>query len=305
MDLYLDYDNHSRRRKQRRRRRNRNRKSRKPMVIVILLLLIAVIAGGIYGGKKYIAYRQEQAEKARKLAEAKKTITVTFPEGYSIDMMAKRLEDQNIFKAEEFLAAVKSVDQYDNSWIQKLSKKKGMKYQLEGYLYPDTYNIYKSSKPQVLIQKMLDNFEKKYKEAAAKYKGKRSMEELLTIASMIEREAKVEKERPKIAGVIENRLAKKMKLQIDPTVLYTTTNGLYNVKKVYYKDLKTKSAYNTYVNQGLPVGPICNPSITAINAAMNPEKHEYLYYRTNQSGDGTHVFTKTFKEHESAGEKKQ
>lgn len=302
MDLYLDYDNRSRRRRQRRRRRNR--KSRKPVIIGIFLLLIAVIGGGIYFGRKYAAYRQEQAEKARKLAEAKKTVTVMFPEGYSINMMAKRLEDQKIFQAEEFLAAVKKTDQYHNDWVKKLPMKKGMKYQLEGYLYPDTYNIYKNAKPEELIQKMLDNFEKKYTEAKKNNKSRRSMQELITMASMIEREAKVEKERPVIAGVIENRLAKKMKLQIDPTVLYTTTDGLYNAKKVYYKDLKVQSAYNTYVNQGLPIGPICSPSVTAIKAAMNPSKHEYFYYRTDNTKKGTHVFTKTFKEHQSAAEKK-
>lgn len=303
MDLYLDYDNHSRRRKQRRRRRNQ--RSRKPLFFGIFVLLVVLIAGGIYFGRRYVAYRQEQAEEARKLAEAKKTVTVMFPEGYSIDMMAKRLEEQKVFTAKEFLAAVKAVDQYENSWIKEIPTKKGMKYRLEGYLYPDTYNIYKSSEPKELIQKMLDNFETKYNEVKKGYKGKRSMQELITMASMIEREAKVEKERPKIAGVIENRLAKKMKLQIDPTVLYTTTDGLYDAKKVYYKDLKTKSPYNTYVNQGLPLGPICNPAMSAVSAAMHPTKHEYLYYRTDNTEKGTHVFTKTFNEHKSAGEKKQ
>ena len=171
-----------------------------------------------------------------------------------------------------------------------IPSKKGTKYKLEGYLYPDTYKIYKSSKPEDLIQKMLDNFDTKYSALAKDYKGKHSMGEIMTIASMIEREAKVESERPVIAGVIENRLAKKMKLQIDPTVLYTTTNGLYNAKKVYYKDLKVKTAYNTYVIKGLPAGPICNPSETAISAAMNPKKHDYLYYRTDGSKNGTHIF---------------
>ena len=126
------------------------------------------------------------------------------------------------------------------------------------------------------------------------------MAEIMTIASMIEREASNMSERPMIAGVIENRLAAKMRLQIDPTVLYTTTNGLYNAKKVYYKDLKVKTVYNTYVMKGLPAGPICNPSDTAIKAAMHPKKHDYLYYRTDRSKKGTHIFTKTFDEHKNA-----
>ena len=297
MDLYLDFDNNSRRGRRRRGRRNR---SRKPLIAVIILVVIVLIAGGIVGGRKYMAYRKAQQEKARRLAEARKIVTVMIPEGYSIDMMAKRLEQQGVFKADDFLAAVKNTDQYKNEFIKDIPSKKGTKYKLEGYLYPDTYKIYKSSKPKDLIQKMLDNFDKKYSALAKEYKGKHSMAEIVTIASMIEREAKVESERPVIAGVIENRLARKMRLQIDPTVLYTTTNGLYNAKKVYYKDLKAKTVYNTYVIKGLPAGPICNPADTAIKAAMNPKKHDYLYYRTDGSKNGTHVFTKTFNEHKNA-----
>ena len=299
MDLYLDFDNNSRRRKMGRRGRGRNR-SRKPLIIGIIIVLIALIAGGVYGGRKYMAYKKAQEEKARKLAEARRIVTVMIPEGYSIDMMAKKLEDQGVFKADDFIKAVENTDQYKNAFIKDIPSTKGTKYKLEGYLYPDTYKIYKSSKPKDLIQKMLDNFDTKYSALAKDYKGKHSMGEIMTIASMIEREAKVESERPVIAGVIENRLAKKMKLQIDPTVLYTTTNGLYNAKKVYYKDLKVKTAYNTYVIKGLPAGPICNPSETAISAAMNPKKHDYLYYRTDGSKNGTHIFTKTFNEHKNA-----
>lgn len=297
-DLYLDFDHHSRGR--RRGRRGRRNRSRKPMIIGIIILLVIVVAGGIFAGRKYMAYRQQKAEEARKLAEARRVVTVMIPEGYSIDMMAKRLEEQGVFKADDFIAAVKKTDQYKNDFIKDIPSKKGTKYLLEGYLYPDTYKIYKSSKPEDLIQKMLDNFDKKYTTLAKDYKGKHSMAEIMTIASMIEREAKVESERPVIAGVIENRLAKKMKLQIDPTVLYTTTDGLYNAKKVYYKDLKAKTVYNTYVIKGLPEGPICNPADTAIKAAMNPKKHDYLYYRTDGSKKGTHVFTKTFTEHKNA-----
>ena len=247
-----------------------------------------------------MAYRQQKAEEARKLAEARRVVTVMIPEGYSINMIAKRLEKQGVFKADEFIKAAKNTDQYKNDFIKDIDPKKGTKYKLEGYLYPDTYKIYKSSKPEDLIQKMLDNFDKKYSALAKSYKGKRSMAEIMTIASMIEREASNMSERPMIAGVIENRLAAKMRLQIDPTVLYTTTNGLYNAKKVYYKDLKVKTVYNTYVIKGLPAGPICNPSDTAIKAAMHPKKHDYLYYRTDGSKKGTHVFTKTFDEHKNA-----
>ena len=239
MDLYLDFDHNSGRRRRGRRRGRRNR-SRVPFVIGVIILLVVIVAGGIFAGRKYMAYRQQKAEEARKLAEARRVVTVMIPEGYSIDMIAKRLEKQGVFKADEFIKAAKNTDQYKNDFIKDIDPKKGTKYKLEGYLYPDTYKIYKSSKPEDLIQKMLDNFDKKYSALAKSYKGKRSMAEIMTIASMIEREASNMSERPMIAGVIENRLAAKMRLQIDPTVLYTTTNGLYNAKKVYYKDLKVK-----------------------------------------------------------------
>ena len=284
MDLYLDFDHNSGRRRRGRRRGRRNR-SRVPFVIGVIILLVVIVAGGIFAGRKYMAYRQQKAEEARKLAEARRVVTVMIPEGYSIDMIAKRLEKQGVFKADEFIKAAKNTNQYKNDFIKDIDPKKGTKYKLEGYLYPDTYKIYKSSKPEDLIQKMLDNFDKKYSALAKSYKGKHSMAEIMTIASMIEREASNMSERPMIAGVIENRLAAKMRLQIDPTVLYTTTNGLYNAKKVM---------------KGLPAGPICNPSDTAIKAAMHPKKHDYLYYRTDGSKKGTHIFTKTFDEHKNA-----
>ena len=155
MDLYLDFDNNSRRRKRGRRGRGRNR-SRKPLIIGIIIVLIALIAGGVYGGRKYMAYKKAQEEKARKLAEARRIVTVMIPEGYSIVMMAKKLEDQGVFKADDFIKAVENTDQYKNAFIKDIPSTKGTKYELEGYLYPDTYKIYKSSKPKDLIQKMLD-----------------------------------------------------------------------------------------------------------------------------------------------------
>ena len=159
MDLYLDFDHNSRRRRRGRRRGRRNR-SRAPFVIGVIILLVVIVAGGIFAGRKYMAYRQQKAEEARKLAEARRVVTVMIPEGYSIDMIAKRLEKQGVFKADEFIKAAKNTNQYKNDFIKDIDPKKGTKYKLEGYLYPDTYKIYKSSKPEDLIQKLLDNFDK-------------------------------------------------------------------------------------------------------------------------------------------------
>ena len=107
MDLYLDFDHNSRRRRRGRRRGRRNR-SRVPFVIGVIILLVVIVAGGIFAGRKYMAYRQQKAEEARKLAEARRVVTVMIPEGYSIDMIAKRLEKQGVFKADEFIKAAKN-----------------------------------------------------------------------------------------------------------------------------------------------------------------------------------------------------
>ena len=188
MDLYLDFDHNSRRRRRGRRRGRRNR-SRAPFVIGVIILLVIIVAGGIFAGRKYNGLQAAESRRGQKTCRGKKSVTVMIPEGYSIDMIAKRLEKQGVFKADEFIKAAKNTNQYKNDFIKDIDPKKGTKYKLEGYLYPDTYKIYKSSKPEDLIQKMLDNFDKKYSALAKSYKGKRSMAEIMTIASMIEREA--------------------------------------------------------------------------------------------------------------------
>lgn len=294
-DLYLDFNKNSKRGRKGWKKDHR-RGSKKTLIIglIILVIVIAAAAAGIHFALRYKAQKEEEA---RQRALAKQVVDVTFPEGYSIDMMAKHLEDENIFKADEFIAAVKDTGKYTNSWIKDLPKKDGVKYQLEGFLYPDTYEIYRSADPEDLIQKMLDNFEQKYQDLAKNYKGKRSMYDLVTIASIVEREAAVASERPTIAGVVENRLAKKMRLQMCPTVLYVTTKGMYDANRLYYSDLDVSSPYNTYRNDGLPVGAICNPGSASLEAAMNPEKHDYLYYHTD-GNKKTHIFTKTYQEHQ-------
>ena len=100
-----------------------------------------------------------------------------------------------------------------------------------------------------------------------------------------------------VAGVINNRLAEGMPLQIDPTVLYPLTDGLYDKETMYYDDLELDSPYNTYKYPGLPVGPICNPGIASIDAVLNPAQHNYLYYHVENEETGEHIFTETYEEH--------
>lgn len=228
----------------------------------------------------------------------KEKIKVVIPEGYSVELIAKRLEEKGICSEVEFLNAANSLE-YDFSFLKQLKIKDGVTYQLQGFLFPATYEFYPDSDASFIVETMLHTFVKYVGEDRIEQMAQEGQDlyEIVTIASMIEREARVEEERPMIAGVIYNRLKENMRLQIDPTVLYPLTNGLYNAKRVLYKDLEIESPYNTYRNHGLPLGPICSPGLSAIEGALNPAKHEYLFYHTDGSPEGRHIFTKTFEEH--------
>lgn len=256
-----------------------------------------------YAGKlQYGTYEISKGMKLEELFEMlatqgakENTINLTVPEGYTAEMIGDRLEKEGVCSKKDFLEAVSTKEGYDFSWLDEIKEKKGKKYILQGYLYPDTYNIYKTAQPKEIVKMMLANFEKHYQELGEM--GDRSMDELVILASVIERETSVPKERSIIAGVMENRIKKGMRLQVDPTALYPLTDGMYNKEKVSYQDLKIDSPYNTYLNPGLPIGPICNPSIDCIKAAASPEKHDYFYYHTKSAGSEEHDFFRTYKEH--------
>jgi len=165
---------------------------------------------------------------------------------------------------------------------------------LEGYLFPSGYDLQPNTPPERVAQVMVDEFARQFSQPYADeiaHRG-RSLHEIVTIASMIEREAEVEKDRPLIAGVIENRLRKGMRLQIDATVLYAMGR---HKNRILYRDLRTPSPYNTYLHAGLPPGPIASPGLPSLLAALRPAKHDYLFYVA--SPDGSHIFSRTEAEH--------
>ncbi len=222
------------------------------------------------------------------------TVKFTVPEGYSVEWIANQAQSMGFCSKEEFLSALD--DEYGYDFIKYIPEIDGAKYKLQGYLYPDTYEFYSDATAHDIIDRMLLQFEKKI--AGEKKLTRENMHKTIILASILEREALLESEMPTIAGVINNRIAKGMKLQVDATVQYAVSNGEYNVNRITYDDLKTNSPYNTYVVSGLPAGPICNPSIKAIEAALSPENHSYLYYHTDtEKNDGSHIFTKTYEEH--------
>ena len=214
---------------------------------------------------------------------------VTIPEGWTIARIAERLHERGIADKEEFLALCRQPQRFKDIGMplpDNLS--------LEGYLFPSTYRLPPGTGAEQAIRTMLHATRKqvylRYKDAMQQ-RGL-SLHELLTIASMIEKEVLHDDERPRVASVIYNRLKLNMPLQIDATVLY----GMgYWKERVLYKDLKHPSPYNTYLNRGLPPGPIANPGLASIRAALEPEQTEYLFYVAQP--DGYHRFSRTYEEH--------
>lgn len=219
----------------------------------------------------------------------KDLVKLTIPEGYSIEEIAKTVEEKEICSKEDFLRAVKDYEL--PSFVKADSKKK---YNLEGFLYPDTYLIKKGSDANYLIKTMLNRFSevmKQVKEETQIDLKDEDVEKIITIASIIEKEARVSQDRALISSVIYNRLDKDMKLQIDASVIYALG---YHVDVVLNKHLEIDSPYNIYKYKGLPVGPIANPGVDCIKAALLPEKTDYLYYILQ--GDGSHYFTNSYED---------
>jgi UPF0755 protein len=220
-------------------------------------------------------------------------IRVTIPEGYDIEGIASLLQDKGIIEKEKFLQSVK---EYALPGYIKADAKR--KYQLEGYLFPDTYEFVKGMKGNDVINIMVKNFEKVQKEIEQKI-GRtldtNELDKLLIMASIVEREAELASERPIVASVFFNRIKINMKLQSCATVEYAL--GVH--KTVYtLKDLEVQSPFNTYLVSGLPVGPICNPGKSSILAAAEPAKTDYLFFVSKFDGTKTHFFSKDYAEFE-------
>ncbi len=230
------------------------------------------------------------------------TLVLTVPEGYTIEMIAQRVEEMGLMSGEDFLKAVNNAAA-GLAESMDLPKAEDVYYPLQGYLFPDTYYLEKDITPSQLVSIMLTEFNEKFdqkRQERAKELGM-TVTEVLTKASLVQKETDLPEEYATIAGVINNRIKSKMKLQFDSTVVYAMTEGKYGVDRVMYSDLKYDSPYNTYQNYGLPVGPICNPSIEAIDAVLYPEEHNYLFFQTDMvKNDGSNLFFETYEEHLAA-----
>ena len=222
----------------------------------------------------------------------------TVPEGYTIEMIAQKLENEGICSESEFLEAVEQ--DYDYWFIDEIPKGADVKYKLQGFLFPETYAIGEDMTAKDIVNVMLSQFDKQFtEEMLGKVKEQRkTVYDIVIEASIIERETVLDNERAMVAGVIKNRLNINMKLQMCPTALYPITNGIYDKTTVTTEDTKVDSPYNTYENYGLPVGPIANPGLESLKAALEPAEHDYLYYHVDsKKNDGSHIFTKNYQDH--------
>ncbi len=222
----------------------------------------------------------------------------TIPEGYTTESIAKKLDKEKIVTASDFLRAVNEGD-FDYDFIKKIPERN---MRLEGYLFPDTYEVRSEATSEEIISKMLKRFDDIYKSEyyiRAEELGY-TMDEIIIIASIIESEARREEERPTIAGVIYNRLDQNMKLQMCSSVMYALGK---RKDRLLFTDLEIESPYNTYKYVGLPQGPISNPGEASIIAALYPEEHNYLFFVLKNEETGEHVFTETGEEHLKAKQK--
>ena len=219
---------------------------------------------------------------------------LTIPEGYTMAQIAEEVERQGLGTSKAFLQLAMNPTVAKSFNIEART--------LEGYLFPDTYYFPKGVPPDTIIAKMVSHFNAQFK-PEWKHRAQTlnfSVHQIVTLASIIEKETGTPSERPMIASVFHNRLRKKMRLESDPTVIYGIQDFDGNIKR---RHLQERTPYNTYKIRGLPPGPIANPGSAAIEAALYPDKTDYLYFVAKQ--DGTHHFSTNIADHNRAVRKYQ
>lgn len=274
----------------------------KRLFVIAFLLIFIVGAVGIWG--VYRSYSNRQAERRARQAQQVAETSATVIEGWSVAEIAAYYEKIGLFPKNDFIKATQEFDISEFPLVTPVNPKS-----LEGYLFPDTYRFTKNSTPEEVISKMLANFSSRLSsldvtDSEAKYNGL-SLSEIITLASIIEKESggegattgelSLQDERNLVASVFYNRMAIGQALESDATVNYATGKSSPGAS---LKDLEVNSPYNTYKYAGLPPGPICNPSLGSIKAALVPAKSDYYYFLHKQPS-GQVDFSRTFEEHRS------
>ncbi len=222
---------------------------------------------------------------------AAQRITLTIPEGYNMRQIAEKVAETELCTAEEFIN-ICNTEEFEYEFLKELPDRE---YRLEGYLFPDTYFLSEAMNGYDVADMMLSRFSLMYTEKyqQAVESSEYTLDEIVTIASMIEKEIKLTEERPRASGVIYNRLRDGIMLGIDATTLYAIGK---TAGELTQEDLNIDSPYNTRNRYGLPLGPICSPGESAFEAALYPEAHDYFYYVVEAVGKDNHVYCKTYEE---------
>lgn len=212
--------------------------------------------------------------------------TLRVPEGFTLDDIAARVEKLGLVEHEKFLGIARDAASAKRFGLDAPS--------LEGFLFPDTYTVPVCSEPDEIVSLMVSRFKAVAGGEIGRLASRTglSMLQAMTLASIVEKEARVDFERPIIAGVYLNRIRKAMRLEADPTINYGMKPSGSPIMK---SDIRRPTPYNTYVISGLPPGPIANPGMASIRAALSPAGTDYLYFMAK--GDGTHQFSKNYRDH--------
>ncbi len=213
------------------------------------------------------------------------------PEGFNMFDVADAVGKLGTIPAATFLAAAR-----DPSLIQDLDPKAET---LEGYLFPNKYRVYRKTTAREICRMMTNEFRTQWK-ALAGTGSAAPVHDTVTLASLVEREARLPEERPRVASVFRNRLRIGMRLQCDPTTVYAALLEDRYRGVIHQSDLDNASPYNTYQHAGLPPGPIANPGLSAIKAALSPEETPFLYFVARADGSGGHTFSDSLQKHEAA-----
>ncbi len=269
-----------------------------------LYLRYSKLDSGVEAGQFTLKKTMTIPEIAQALQSGKRDeLTLTIPEGRRLEEVAALVAQQTPISATTFLSLTRDAAQWAAHAERPFLAELPPGASLEGYLFPDTYRLPRDVTASDVIARMLANLDHRVTPVMRDKldSQKRTLFEAVTLASIVEREAVVEKERPLIAGVYMNRLVSGMALDADPTVQY----GMALAKKqapwwpqLTQEDYRAvKSPYNTYLNPGLPPGPIANPGLSSLQAAIEPAQTPYFFFRAACSRDGTHLFSKTLEEH--------
>jgi UPF0755 protein len=258
------------------------------------------VSNRLQAGKYRFVGGMRVEEITRDLVEGnvfRETVKVTIPEGFRVEQVAARLEEAGLGSRERFIRLIQEHDFGQFPFVRDIPADAPLKYRLEGYLFPDTYEFEKEADEEAVLTAMLERFARELTPERKERLRKLglSVHQWVTLASLVEREAKVDPERPVIAGVLWNRIHENWLLQVDATVQYIFGEPK---ERLTYRDLEIDDPYNTYLYEGLPPGPIGAPGARSLEAVLYPQTHDYFFYVTKKDGSDEHYFAETHAEHE-------